>query len=149
MINIEMSFHRIAFTAALLLVVGAGPPIGQLDDETRRYQAELGQLGIAGSMFDIQSRAFNGATANKRIQMWADLERLREVLATDEMKELLEIRRQSESTPVYDAESLSYKAALEKAGKSPEEVNGLLSLFSMSQPRVRKVLWDDLGVQQP
>ena len=81
--------------------------------------------------------------------MWADLERLREVLATDEMKELLEIRRQSESTPAYDAESLSYKAALEKAGKSPEEVNGLLSLFSMSQPRVRKALWDDLGVQQP
>ena len=44
--------------------------------------------------------------------------------------------------------SLGYKAALEKAGKSAVEVNGLVPLFSISKERMRTLMWDDLKKQQ-
>ena len=75
--------------------------------------------------------------------MWADLETVREELAKEEMQELLKIRAKTES-PEYDAETMSYKAALEQLGKSEVDVNGLVTLFSISKPRIRQVLWDDL-----
>ena len=61
-----MSLYRIVFIAALLLLMGVGPGNEPSDAETGRYQAELQQLGIGGSMFDIQSRAF-AAAPNARV----------------------------------------------------------------------------------
>ena len=119
----------------------------QTDAETGRYQAEMQRIGISGSMFDIQSRAFATARPDKRVKMWADLETVRKELAKEDMQKLLEIRAQTESTSAYDAETLSYKATLEKAGKSAEDVNGLVTLFSISKPLVRQVLWDGIRVQ--
>jgi len=52
------------------------------------------------------------------------------------------------TTRQWDAETLSYKAASQKAGESAEEVNGLLTLFSNGRPLVRHALWTDLKVQQ-
>ena len=132
--------------AGLLLTLISATAIGDPDAESERYQAELQHLRIEGSMFDIQSRAFAAATPAKRAQMWTDLEILKRELASEEMQELLEIRAQIES-PEYDAETLSYKAALQKAGKSAEDVNGLVTLFSISRPQIRQVLWDDLKAQ--
>jgi hypothetical protein len=132
--------------AALLLTLMPVTAAGDWDAETERYTAELQLLRIEGSMFDIQSRAFATATPEKRTKMWADLEILKQELATEEMQELLKIRAQIES-PDYDAETLSYKAALQKAGKSADDVNGLVTLFSISRPQIRQVLWDDLKAQ--
>ncbi len=97
-------------------------------------------------MFDIESRAFAAATPDKRANMWADLEFVRQELAKEEMQELLKIRAQVDS-PDYDAETLSYKAALQRAGKSADDVHGLVTLFSISRPQIRQVLWDDLKAQ--
>jgi hypothetical protein len=120
---------------------------GEWDAETRRYQTELQLLGIKGSMYDIQSRAFAAALPNKRAKMWADLDTVREELASEEMQELLEIRAQNEATPDYDAETQSYKAALEQAGKSADEVHGLTTLFSNGNELMRSALWKDLEAQ--
>ncbi len=100
-------------------------------------------------MQEIQLRAFVKAPPNERTELWGDLETLKAELAKDEMQELLKIRKQIEAGPSMDAETLNYKAALEKAGKTEAEVNGLVTLFSPSNARIRKALWDDLGVQQP
>ena len=100
-------------------------------------------------MFDIQSRAFEAAPPDKRAQMWIDLERFKAEMAKPEMQELLETRKQIEAAPEYDAESLSFQAALVKAGKSPEEVHGLLTLFSSGKPLVREALWNELRAQGP
>ncbi len=127
----------------------AEQPDGQWDAETERYQAELQELGIEGSMQEIQLRAFVKAPPNERTELWGDLETLKAELAKDEMQELLKIRKQIEAGPSMDAETLNYKATLEKAGKTEAEVNGLVTLFSPSNARIRKALWDDLGVQQP
>jgi hypothetical protein len=132
--------------AALLLTLLPVTAVGDRDAETERYTAELQLLRIEGSMFDIQSRAFAAATPDKRAKMWADLEVLKQELATEEMQELLKIRAQIDS-PDYDAETLSYKATLQQAGKSADEVNGLVTLFSISRPQIRQVLWDDLKAQ--
>ena len=132
--------------ASFLLALIPVAVMGDRDAETERYQAELLVLRIEGSMFDIQSRAFAAATPTKRAKMWADLETLKRELAGEEMQELLAIRAQVES-PEYDAETLSYKAALQQAGKSAEDVNGLVTLFSISRAQVRQVLWDDLKAQ--
>ena len=137
---------RRALIAGLLLTLIPCTAIGDTDAETERYQAELQLLRIEGSMFDIQSRAFAAATPAKRAKMWADLEILKEELASEEMQELLKIRDQLES-PEYDVETLSYRAALQKAGKSAQDVNGLVTLFSISTPQIRQVLWDDLKAQ--
>jgi len=117
---------------------------GQWDAETQRYRASLAQLGIAGSMYDIQSTAFSAAPEARRGQMWADLDTLRGELAKEDMQELLEIRAQIEAGPTMDAETLRYKAALQQAGKSAEEVNGLVTLFSIGRPIVRQALWGGL-----
>jgi hypothetical protein len=132
--------------AALLLTLLPVTAVGDRDAETERYTAELQLLRIEGSMFDIQSRAFAAATPDKRAKMWADLDIVRKELAKEEMQELLEIRAQIDS-PDYDAETLSYKATLQQAGKSADEVNGLVTLFSISRPQIRQVLWDDLKAQ--
>lgn len=132
--------------ASLLLALIPFTVMGDRDAETERYLAELQVLRIEGSMFDIQSRAFVAATPAKRAKMWADLETLKRELASEEMQELLAIRARVES-PEYDAETLSYKAALQQAGKSAEDVHGLVTLFSISRALVRQVLWDDLKSQ--
>ena len=132
--------------AALLLTLMSVTAVGDWDAETERYTAELQLLRIEGSMFDIQSRAFAAATPDKRAKMWADLDIVRKELAKEEMQELLKIRAQIDS-PDYDAETLSYKATLQQAGKSADEVNGLVTLFSISRPQIRQVLWDDLKAQ--
>ena len=132
--------------AALLLTLLPVTAVGDRDAETERYTAELQLLRIEGSMFDIQSRAFAAATPDKRAKMWADLDIVRKELAKEEMQELLKIRAQIDS-PDYDAETLSYKATLQQAGKSADEVNGLVTLFSISRPQIRQVLWDDLKAQ--
>ena len=123
------------------------PPTGQWDAETERYQAELEQLQIEGSMFEIQMRAFERALPDKRAKMWDDLETVKKALATDEMQELLKIRAQSQATLQYDAETLSFKAAMEKAGKTEAEVNGLVRVFSGSNALVRKAFMDDIQNQ--
>ena len=120
----------------------------QADVETLRYQGELQTLKIEGSMYDIQSRAFAAAAPGMRTKMWNDLELLKKELATDEFQELLAIRAQTEATPDYDAETLGYQSALEKAGKSEEEVKGLVTLFSNGNALMRKALTDDLTAQQ-
>ena len=132
--------------AALLLTLMPITAVADWDAETERYTAELQLLRIEGSMFDIQSRAFDAAPADKRAKMWADLDVVRKELATEEMQELLKIRAQIDS-PDYDAETLSYQAALQQAGKSADDVNGLVTLFSISRPQIRQVLWDDLKAQ--
>jgi hypothetical protein len=132
-----------ALIAGLLLTLIPLTAIGDRDAESERYQAELQHLRIEGSMFDIQSRAFAAATPTKRAKMWADLETLKQELAGEEMQELLKIRAQVES-PSYDAETLNYQATLQKAGKSAQDVHGLVTLFSISRPQIRQVLWDDL-----
>jgi len=132
--------------AALLLTLMPFTAVGDWDAETERYTAELQLLRIEGSMYDIQSRAFAAATPAKRAKMWADLEIVRQELAKEEMQELLKIRAQIDS-PDYDAATLSYKAALQQAGKSANDVNGLVTLFSTSSPQIRQVLWDDLKAQ--
>ena len=142
-----MRYYRIAYVIAALLAIGSGMVGAQSDAETERYLAELQKIGIEGSMFDIQSRAFAAAAADKRVQMWQDLETTKELLATDEMAELLEIRAQIEATQEYDSETLRYKNALQQAGKSAEEVNGLVTLFSNGTPLVRQALLDDLNAQ--
>jgi hypothetical protein len=135
-----------ALIAALLLILMPVTAVGDPDAETERFTAELKLLRIEGSMFDIESRAFAAATPDKRAKMWADLEFVRQELAKEEMQELLKIRAQVDS-PDYDAETLSYKAALQQAGKSADDVHGLVTLFSISRPQIRQVLWDDLKAQ--
>jgi hypothetical protein len=135
-----------ALIAALLLILMPVTAVGDPDAETERFTAELKLLRIEGSMFDIESRAFAAATPDKRAKMWADLEFVRQELAKEEMQELLKIRAQVDS-PDYDAETLSYKAALQQAGKSADDVHGLVTLFSISRPQIRQVLWDDLKTQ--
>ena len=132
--------------AALLLTLMSVTAVGDWDAETERYTAELQLLRIEGSMFDIQSRAFAAATPDKRAKMWTDLDVVRKELAKEEMQELLKIRAQIDS-PDYDAATLNYKAALQQAGKSADEVHGLVTLFSTSSPLVRQAMWDDLKAQ--
>ena len=120
----------------------------QADDETLRYQAELGALGIEGAMYDIQSRAFAAAAPEMRVKFWNDLDILKKELATEDFQELLAIRAQNEATPDYVAETVGYKTALEKAGKSEDEVKGLVTLFSNGNELMRKALMDDLATQQ-
>ncbi len=134
-----------------LVSIGSGadePVVVQADDESLRYQAELGALGIEGSMYDIQSKAFASANPEMRAKFWNDLEILKKELATEEMQELLAIRAQNEAPPDYDAETLGYKSALQAAGKSEEEVNGLVTLFSNGNALMRKALLDDFAAQQ-
>jgi hypothetical protein len=128
-------------------VDGDEPVSVQSDKETLRYQGELQTLRIEGSMYDIQSRAFAVAAPDMRAKMWNDLEILKKELATDEFQELLAIRAQNEATPDYDTETLGYKSALEKAGKSEEEVKGLVTLFSNGNELMRKTLMDGLAAQ--
>jgi hypothetical protein len=119
------------------------------DAEAERYAAELAGLGVEGSMYDIQMQAFNDAPPHLREKMWNDLEIVRQTLAEEDMKELHQSRMQGPSDEGLDAETLSYKAALVAAGMTEAEVNGLVSLFSMSDEQIRKVLWDDLKGQNP
>lgn len=121
----------------------------QQDAEAERYAAELASLGVEGSMYDIQIKAFNDAPPHLREKMWNDLEIVRQTLAEEDMKELHQARMQGPSDEGHDAETLSYKAALQAAGMTEAEVNGLVSLFSMSDERIREVLWTDLQKQNP
>ena len=126
---------------------GDEPVSVQADEETLRYQGELQTLRIEGSMYDIQSRAFASAAPDMRAKMWNDLAILKKEMATEEFQELLAIRAQTEATPDYDAETLGYQSALEKAGKSEDEVNGLVTLFSNGNELMRKTLIDGLVAQ--
>jgi hypothetical protein len=119
------------------------------DAEAERYAAELAGLGVEGSMYDIQMQAFNDAPPHLREKMWNDLEIVRQTLAEEGMTDLQQGKTQGQSDHGHDTETLRYKAELEAAGMTEAEVNGLVSLFAMSDEQIREVLWKDLQSQNP
>jgi hypothetical protein len=105
-------------------------------------------LGIEGSMFEIQSKAFAQARPTMRAKMWHDLEIVRRELAKQGIQDIPQARKEAQAKPDHDAETTRYKTALEEAGKTAVEVNGLVTLFSISNAQIRQVLWDQLGGSQ-
>jgi len=120
--------------------------IGPLDAETQRYQLELQQLGLAENEVMPMVYAFKISSVDLRAGQWEDLENLRQQQASQNLAaEVAEIEaEQAARGSNYDAETLRYKAALERAGHSQAEVDGLTEIFSPAPEGVRKVYWDEV-----
>ncbi len=120
--------------------------IGPLDTETQRYQAELQQLGLAENEVMPMVYVFKTSSAELRAGQWEDLENLRSQQAGLNLAaEIAEIEaEQAARGSHYDAETLRYKAALQRAGYSQAEVDGLTEIFSPAPEVVRKIYWDEV-----
>ena len=120
--------------------------IGPLDAETQRYQAELQQLGLAENEVMPMVYAFKNSSAELRAGQWEDLENLRSQQADQDLAaQMAEIEaEQAARGSNYDAETLRYKAALQRAGHSQAEVDGLTEIFSPAPEVVRKIYWDEV-----
>jgi hypothetical protein len=121
--------------------------IGPLDTETQRYQAELQQLGLAENEVMPMVYAFKISSADLRAGQWEDLENLRDQQAGQNLAaEVAEIEaEQAARGGNYDAETQRYQAALEQAGYSQAEVNGLTEIFSPAPEVVRQVYWNEVN----
>ena len=116
----------------------------QRDEEYERYRRELLALNLDEDTADTQLHAFRNAPQGLREKLWNDLEIIRQELAQMGASDVQQAKEMNKPVQNWDAETLSYKAALEAAGKSEVEINGLATLFSISDETVRQVLWDDL-----
>lgn len=117
--------------------------LGELDEETAAYQAELLQMGLAENEAAGMTLSFRDSSAELRESMWGDLENYRAQANPDQLAAAI---AEAEAEQLarggnYDAETLRYKEALEQAGWSPEEVAGLVEIFSPAPEVVRQIYW--------
>jgi len=124
----------------------AAPETVEADAETERYVAEMTALGVENITLEIQSQAFARATPDLRAKMWNDLEIVRQELAGRGVQSLPQTRAEAGTSAAqgFDEETLRYRAALERAGKSEVEIGGFLSIFSTAPPSLRQALWQAL-----
>jgi hypothetical protein len=127
--------------------------LGELDAETQRYQAEVRQLGLPENVENTWVYGFKISPPDIRAGIWEELERYRQqqpeqqLPAAREAIEAEQAEREARKSK-YDDETRRYQAALEQAGYSRAEVDGLTEIFAPSPPAVREVFWADLKSRQ-
>jgi hypothetical protein len=118
-----------------------------LDGETQRYRDGLQGLELEENEIMSLVYGFKISSPEIRAGIWEELEQTRNQLAEQDLStEIAKIEaEQAQRGSNFDAETLRYKAALEQAGYSPTEVDGLVEIFSPSPEMVRKVYWDEVA----
>jgi len=120
--------------------------LGELDPETQRYQAEVRQLDVQKNVWQSWVYAFKISPPEIRAKLWDELEQVKQqpgpdlpaIIADIEAEKAERAARASD----YDEETLRYKAALEDAGYSQVEVDGLVEIFAPAIPVVRQAYWN-------
>lgn len=123
--------------------------LGDLDAETQRYMAEVRQLNVRENVWKPWVMAFKYSGPEIRVELWDELERHK---GQDPMADVpaqmaaieAEQAERDERRNRYDAETLRYKEALEKAGYPQVEVDGLVEIFAPSTEAVRQVYWSSI-----
>jgi len=111
--------------------------LGELDPETQRYQAEVRQLDVRKNIWQSWVYAFKISPPEIRAKLWDELEQVKQqpdsdlpaIIADIEAEKAERAARASD----YDEETLRYKAALQDAGYSQVEVDGLVEAILRSR----------------
>jgi len=120
--------------------------LGELDPETQRYQAEVRQLDVRKNIWQSWVYAFKISSPEIRAELWDELEQVKQQPDPDLSAIIADIEAENAEraarTSDYDEETLRYKAALEDAGYSQVEVDGLVKIFAPAIPIVRQAYWN-------
>lgn len=124
--------------------------LGELDAETQRYQAEVRQLDLPDNVQNTWVYGFKISPPQIRARIWDELERYQQQQAEQDLPGTLaavqaEQAEQAARRSNYDAETLRYQAALERAGYSQVEVDGLVAIFAPAVDVVRQVYWNEVN----
>jgi len=124
------------------LVAGIGP----LDAETQRYQAELRQLGFDQNEIMGMVYGFSIAEAGLRADIWDQLQKQKIQQAETNLPQIIADTEaeNAQRSSNYDGETLRYKSALQQAGYSQAEVDGLTEIFAPAPQVVRQVYWKEV-----
>lgn len=120
--------------------------IGPLDAETQRYQAELSQLGLDQNEIMSMVYGFKIAEVNLRADIWDQLEQQKIQHAETNLPQIIaDIEAENaQRSSDHDGETLRYKSALQQAGYSQAEVDGLTEIFAPAPQVVRQVYWKEV-----
>jgi hypothetical protein len=122
---------------------------GKLDAETRRFQTEVAQLDVRDNVRRTWVYAFKISTPENRANIWQELEQARQQPDADLSAIIAEAAAERAERDAraddYDEETRRYKAALERAGYTSAEVDGLVEIFAPSAPVIRQVYWAEVN----
>ena len=113
------------------------------DAETQKFEAELRQFELRENIVASFVYAFQISSPEQRTDLWQQLEQ--------DKAEAVELRQQQEadardmqSQPPgdYDAETLRYKAAVEKLDLPADVVYDLVEMFQANDAPFRETLWE-------
>jgi hypothetical protein len=124
--------------------------LGELDDETQRYQTEAQHSDVPENVWQPWVLIFHDASPDIRAELWNELENYKAQHNPAEIAErLAEIEQEraerEQRVNSYDSETRNYRDALRAAGYSDDEVKGLTEVFAVSPPAMRQVYWNSIG----
>ena len=129
--------------------------LGELDAETERYQAEVQQLGVPENVWKPWVAAFRASSPGIRAGLWEELEAHRgEAPPTADIDEQLqaieaENAERRARLDAADSETQRYRDALERAGYTQAEIDGMVEVFNISPEAVRQAFWADVNARLP
>jgi len=124
------------------------------DAETQKFEAELrqfeqreksglGQYELRENVIASFVYAFQISSPEQRAELWQQLENDKaEVIEQKRQRKADGLEMQSQPPGEYDAETLRYKAAVEKLDLPADLVADLVEMFQANDAAFRKTLWE-------
>lgn len=124
------------------------------DAETQKFEAELrqferreksglGQYELRENVIASFVYAFQISSPEQRAELWQQLENDKaEVIEQKRQQKADALEMQSQPPGEYDAETLRYKAAVEKLDLPADLVADLVEMFQANDAPFRKTLWE-------
>ena len=113
------------------------------DAETQKFEAELQQFELRENIVASFVYAFQISSPEQRTDLWQQLEQDKaEAVELRQQQEADALDRQSQPPGDYDAETLRYKAAVEKLDLPADVVDDLVEMFQSNDAPFRETLWE-------
>lgn len=113
------------------------------DAETLRFEAELQQFEIRENVVASFVYAFQISASEQRAELWQQLENDKaEAGELKRQQDAAALETQSHPPCVYDAETLRYKAAVERLDLPADALEDLVEMFQSNDAPFRETLWE-------
>jgi hypothetical protein len=138
------------FMATLILNIAVGDT-EEKDAETLRFEAELRSRSqmmrypLQEEVLASQVAIFQMVDSEYRQAMWKELEK-NKVQQTEQKQQEIKDEQSLQSMPTdeLDAETLRYKAAVEKMNLPPAVIEDVVRMFQANEAPMRELLWQQV-----
>ncbi len=144
-------YNFVLLLLATLLVNTAMADVEAKDAETMRFEAEIRSRSqmmrypFSENIIAVQVEIFQASAAPSRQAIWDELEKNKAQQVEHQQQEIADAQSLRDMpTDEFDAETLRYKAAIEKMNLPPAVIEDVVKMFQANEAPIRELLWQQV-----